>query len=744
MLTEGARYTEDVAIVDPRLAGACHVVFVRSPVAHARVRSVDVSAAAAAPGVIAALGPADVDLDPIPPGFGMLNEHMAMPWLAGQRVRYVGEPLAIVVATDRAAATDAAELVDVDLEPLPAVVDPADAERGEVLLFEEAGTNVAFDMPAREDRRVDFDGCEVTVTATFDNQRVAPCPLEGRSTAAVVADDGRLTVWLSTQGVHPARQAIASMLGLDPSRVHAICPDVGGGFGAKGSVYPEDALVCWLALRLGRPVRWTEDRSESMVGLGHGRGQRQTVTIGGTRDGRVTTYRLHVLQDAGAYPKIGALMPFSTRRMLTGTYDIGAVEFAARAVVTNTTPTVAYRGAGRPEAAYAIERAMDLFAAEIGMDPAEVRRRNLVGPDRFPYTTAIGTTYDSGDYPGALDRALEAAGYAALRAEQARRRASGDRIQLGVGVACYVEVTAGFAGHEHGHIEVRPDGSLLAYSGTNPYGQGHATTWAMIISEVTGVPPDRIEVRFGDTDVFEDGTVTGGSRSVQVGGVAMQRTATALVEAARRAAADLLEADPDDIVVDTSRGVFHVAGTPAVSVGWADLGRRHADEPLYARVTFEAEGATYPFGAHVAAVEVDTETGAARLVRLVGVDDAGTIVNRLLAEGQVHGGMAQGIAQAMFEEVAYDPDGNPLTRTFADYAFPSAAELPPLTRVEMETPTPLNPLGAKGIGESGTIGATPAVHNAVIDAVAHLGVRHIPMPTTPERIWRAIREATGG
>jgi carbon-monoxide dehydrogenase large subunit len=741
LLTAGGQYVDDIANVDPALAGAVHLTFVRSPIAHARIRSIDTEGAKTAAGVVAVFTNDDLGMAPSDPPFPMMNAAMKTPWLADGVVRYVGQPVAIVATDERYEGPDAAEVVDVDYDPLPAIVDTAESLRDEVLLFPDAGTNTVYTFPVRT--AVDFDDCDVVVTADIENQRVAPCPLEGRSAAAAPTNDGRLTVWLSTQGVHPAREAIAGALGLDRAEVRVLCFDVGGGFGAKGSVYPEEVLTAWVANRLRRGARWTETRSESMVALGHGRAQRQQVTIGGTRDGRILAYRLHVLSDAGAYPRMGALMPFMTMLMASGVYDIPHVEYSATAVVTNTTPMAAYRGAGRPEAAAAIERAVDLFAAEAGRDPADVRRTNLVAADRFPFRNATGSTYDSGNYAGALAMVLDAAGYDALRAEQRARRAAGDPISLGIGLATYVEVTAGFASHEHGTVVLRPDGSILASSGTNPYGQGHATTWAMLISRQTGVPVDRIEVRFGDTDHFADGTVTGGSRSVQVGGVAITQAADALVTAARQAAADLLEAAVDDVVLDSAAGAFHVVGTPAISRSWSEVAAAAGeDAPLSGTATFEsAEGGTYPFGAHVAVVDVDTDTGKVWLRRLIGVDDAGHIVNPAIAEGQVHGGMGQGIAQALFEEMVYDADGNPVTATFADYAFPSAAELPSFETVTMETPTPLNPLGAKGIGESGTIGSTPAVQNAVVDALAHLGVRHVAMPTTPERVWRAINAA---
>jgi len=735
LLTVGGSYVDDVAIREPALRGALHVTYLRSTVAHARLAAVDTSAASAAPGVVAVFTNDDLGLAPAPPG-PVAKDGMVTPWLADGVVRYVGEPIVMLLTEERDQGHDAAELVVVDYDPLPAVVSLDDAATDATVLHPAAGTNRAAEMAARKE--ADFSGCDVVVEQETVNQRVAPCPLEGRSAAAAPGDDGRLHVWISTQGIHPARQDIASAIGVGPAEVHAICPDVGGGFGAKGSVYPEEVLVAWAAKRLGRAVRWTETRSESMVGLGHGRGQRQHITIGGTRDGQILAYRLRLTQEAGAYPRMGAMMPFITMRMASGVYEIPSIEVSAASYVTNTTPTVAYRGAGRPEAAAAIERAVDLFAAEIGMDPAEVRRRNAVAPDRFPFRNATGTTYDSGDYATALDRALDVAGYDGLRADQRRRREAGDRTALGIGMSLYVEVTAGFPSHEHGQVELRPDGTLLARSGTNPYGQGHGTTWAMLISERTGVPIDKIEVRFGDTDFFPDGTTTGGSRSVQVGGVAMDRAATALVDQARHLAADLLEAAVDDVVVDPQEGRFHVAGTPAVAKTWEDLAAA-AEVPLSALATFEATaGGTFPFGAHVAVLEVDLDTGSVNLLRMIGVDDAGRLINPLLAQGQVHGGMAQGIGQALFEEMVYDDDGNPMTATFIDYMFASAADLPSFETHPMETPTPNNDLGAKGIGESGTIGATPAVQNAVVDALAHLGVRHVDMPASPERVWRAV------
>jgi carbon-monoxide dehydrogenase large subunit len=472
-----------------------------------------------------------------------------------------------------------------------------------------------------------------------------------------------------------------------------------------------------------------------MTGMVQGRAQLQTITIGGSRDGDVQAYRLDVLADAGAYPRIGVLLPMFTRMMAAGVYKIPKVESRARVLTTTTTSTGAYRGAGRPEATAAIERAMDLFAAEIGKDPAEVRRRNLVPPGEFPYTTNGGAVYDSGEYAEALDKVLEQAGYADLRAEQAARRERGDAVQLGIGVSVFVEITGGGAFAEDASVEVHPDGTVTVLTGTSPHGQGHATAWAMLASEHLGIPIEKITVTHGDTDLIPRGSGTMGSRSLQTGGVAVYKAAGELVELAKQRAADLLEANVDDLEV--ADGAVTVRGTDT-SVTLAELAER---ERLQVDSNFDSGAPSFPFGAHVAVVEVDVESGKAVVEKIITVDDAGPVLNPLLAEGQRHGGIAQGISQALLEEVVYDEDGNPLTATFADYAFPSAAEMPSFTLLDMATPTNLNPLGVKGIGEAGTIGATPAVQSAVIDAVSYLGVRHIDMPTSPLRVWEAIRAA---
>lgn len=737
-LTSGGEYVADVELPP----GETHLVYVRSTMAHARIESIDVADAKAAPGVVDVVTAADLDIADMAPSMGLLNQAMGQPYLARDVVRYVGEPIAAIVAESVAQAMDAAELVIVDLDPLDALVDSTASIDSEIVLFPEAGTNVAMDLAARN-LTASFDDCEVVVRQTMVNQRVAAGPIEGRVAAAYWGDDGRLVHYASCQGAHPVRDAICAGLGLETEQVRVISPDVGGGFGAKGRTYTEEILLGWLARRVGRPVRWSETRSENMVGMGHGRAQVQEVEIGGSRDGTITAYRLHVIQDAGAYPGMGAVLPWMTRTMLTGVYDLTNAEFSSQSVVTNLTPTTAYRGAGRPEAAAALERAVDLFAAEIGMDPAEVRYKNFLSPDQFPHTTVAGTNYDSGDYAGALDRVLDAAGYADLRAEQARRREAGDRVQLGIGLSVYVEITGGGGGGEYGSVELLPDGKVLAKTGSSPYGQGHHTAWAMLVADRLGLSIEDVTVVHGDTDVVPTGSVTGGSRSVQIAGSSIHEAAGRLSDLAREKAADLLEAAVDDVVHDTENRTFHVVGTPARSVSWADVAEAAAADtnPLVGISEFAQGGATFPFGAHLAVVEVDTETGKVELRRLVACDDAGTILNPLLAEGQVHGGLAQGAAQALLEEIRYDEYGTPLTANFADYAIVTATDLPAFERHTMETPTHLNPLGAKGIGESGTIGATPAVHNAVCDALRPLGVVHVDMPCTAEKVWRAIQDA---
>ncbi|MEJ8281011.1 xanthine dehydrogenase family protein molybdopterin-binding subunit [Pseudonocardia spirodelae] len=735
-LTRGATYTDD--LTEERLTGALHLTLVRSPLAHATITSIDTSAALDAPGVVAVVTGADLDISPalLFPG---ANKAMTRPFLATDRVRFVGEPVAAVLTEELYQGEDAAELVDVEYDPLDVVIDPLAAVRDETLLFPEAGTNTAAAYGYDEEPDAAFfDGCEVVVTRDLVNQRLAAAPLETRA-ASAYWDGDKLTVYMSNQNAQGGRDEVAGWLSLDKDKVRVVLPDVGGGFGAKIGSDPEFAIVAWLAKQQGRPVRWNESRSENMTGMVQGRAQRQTVTIGGTRQGRITHYRLDVVQDLGAYPRLGTFLPMFTRMMAPGTYDIAHVDSRAKAVVTNTTSVAAYRGAGRPEATAAIERAVDLFAAEIGMDPGEVRKINVVSPDKFPFTTKGGVEYDSGEYARAIDLAMEKAGYADLRAEQKARRERGDARQLGIGVSSYVEITGGGAFVEDASVEVHPDGSVTVLTGTSPHGQGHATAWAMLASEQLGVPMEKITVKHGDTDLIPRGSGTMGSRSLQTGGIAVHNASTELADLAKQRAADLLEASVEDLEIDPLNAAVVVKGVPDRSVTLADLAAR---EELKAEHTFDAKKPTFPFGSHVCVVEVDTESGKVTVEKIVAVDDAGPILNPLLCEGQRHGGIAQGIAQALLEEVIYDEEGQPLTGTFADYGIPSAAELPSFDLVEMTTPTPINPMGYKGIGEAGTIGSTPATQSAVIDALSHLGVTHIDMPLTPMRVWEAIQEAS--
>jgi len=719
---------EATYVENHKVADALHVTFVRSPYAHARILAIDASAAPAQ--VFTA---ADLDIGPFPTiGWPGLDRGRPRPLLAGDVVRYVGEIVAVVASETRAAGADAAELVFVDYEPLPAVVAPAKA------LEDEA--NVCYREQQKHEDDI-FEGCEIVVSGRVVSQRLAPSPLEPRSSLAGVGEDGRLTARLSTQMPHQDRDGLADIFGVDAGLIRVIGPDVGGGFGAKG-LSVEDVLVAWVARRTGRPVRWTETRSENMVAMHHARASILDVELGGSRDGVVEAYRLRILADAGAYPGVGAILPHFTGLMASGVYRIPRIEFDAAAVVTNTTPIGAFRGAGRPEATQAIERAIDLFAAELGLDQAEVRRRNLIPADAFPYTTASGATYDCGDYERALDLALEAAGYDELREEQRRR--TGPR-RLGIGVSTYVEVTNGLPEGEFGEVEITGDGGAILRTGSFSHGQGHETTFAMIVAERLGLPLAAVTVVKGDTDQVPRGTGTYGSKSTQIGGVVAAIAAEEVAQRAKRLAAAELEVSVDDIVLDLEAGRFEVAGAPARSLSWPDLAGRLEQEgqlgELRVERDFEPDAPTFPFGAHVAVVEVDIETGAVELLRLIAVDDAGTIISPVIAEGQVQGGLATGVAQALYEEVVYDEDGNPFTLGFVNYEFPSANDLPSFELHGMETPTPMNPLGAKGIGESGTIGATAAVQSAVVDALAPFGVRHVDMPASGERVWRALEAA---
>jgi carbon-monoxide dehydrogenase large subunit len=739
---------------DLRLPGAVHAVFVRSELAHARLAGIAVDEARRAPGVVGVFIAADLDLQPFH-GMVKVHDHFARPPLATDTVRFVGEAVAVVVADTAVHARDAAASVIVDYDALDAVVDPELAmSDGATVLFPDHGDNVA--MATTDDAQPEiFGDADVVVRGRYVNQRIAVAPMEPHAAAAVVDDTGRLVVYGSTQMPHLLQQLIQRTLRLDKGQVRVITPHVGGGFGGKAGLYPEQLVVAALALRLQRPVTWMSTRSEDMVALSHSRAQVQYVELGCRKDGTFTGLRVRLVGDGGAYPGMGAYLPAGTRRMSNGTYGFTGIQFDIAVAATNTTPTGAYRGAGRPEATALLERAVDQAALTLGIDPLEIRHRNLLGDDVFPFTTLTGVTYDSGRYRTPLDEAARLAGYDELRREQAARRERGDRMLLGIGVAAYVEVTAGGGSSEYGAVEVHEDGSASVMAGTSAHGQGHQTAFAMIVSAQTGIPVDQIRLVAVDTDLVRSGGGTGGSRSLQLGGSAVHRATEAVVGKARDLAARLLEADPADVVVDVVAGTVGVAGVPATALTWAQLATAAAAQPdavdhedgtlgLAAQLDFDQAGATFPFGAHIAVVEVDRDTGRVRLLRHVAVDDCGTVLNPLLVEGQQHGGVAAGVSQALYEQVRYDSDGNPLTGNFMDYGIPSAAEFPSFEAHSTETPTPLNPLGAKGIGEASTIGSTPAVQNAVIDAVAHLGVRHIDLPCTSERVWRAICDAEAG
>jgi aerobic carbon-monoxide dehydrogenase large subunit len=757
LLTSGGVYVDDLRAAE--LATAARLTFVRSPVAHARITGIDTAAAMARPGVIAVLTAADMTDLPVPeppdPGEPVVASEEPVPmlgiWreplLAIDRVRYAGEPVAVVLTDHGYRGEDAAELVSVDYEQLPALVGPRAGLNAGTLLFPNAGTNVLAQRGRDTFDDAAFADCEITIEQDIVNQRLAAMPMESRATAAAYqsSETGgpKLTVWHSSQNAQVCRWVLCATLGMEPAQVRVIVPDVGGGFGAKLGIDRDALIVAWAARKVSGAVRWAETRSENLVGMTQGRAQLNHVKLGGGRDGKIKAYRIDVLQDTGAYPRMSAFLASMTCLMAPGVYDIPVVQTGYRVTVSNATPIHAYRGAGRPEAAAAIERAVDIYATAIGMDPAEVRRRNFIGPGSFPFQTKTGALYDSGDYERALDAVLTGASYTELRQEQNRRRAAGQPALLGIGISAYVEVTgADWALGETAKLEVHGDGTATVYSGSSAHGQGHHTAWAMLVQEELGIGMDQVTVIHGDTDLIPDAIGTYGSRSLQLGGSAVHKAAVEVKEEARQRAARMLEASVQDVVLDPQAGHWQVRGDPDTALTWAQVAAGANTGMLTADVRFTADRPTFPFGAHVAVVEVDAETGKVTLLRHVTVDDAGPVLNPVLAEGQRHGGIAQGAAQALLEEVRYDADANPLTSTLADYAAITATELPSFELLACETPTTVNPLGVKGIGEAGTIGATPAIQNAVVDALSHLGVRHIDMPATPERVWAAIQEAT--
>ena len=716
--------------------GVAHAIFVRSPFAHARITGIDTAVAAGAPGVLAVYTSDDLGREPLP-SFADVNDKAGRAALAVDKVRYVGDPVALVVAETRAQAMDAAELVDVDYDDLPAVTDIEEALADDApLQFEAIGSNIATQRAAKDTSDVLDDADHVT-RVRMVNQRIATAPIEGNAILVRPTADG-MEAWVSTQHPHMARDLLAKAIGVDAAQVRVVAPHVGGAFGGKAGTGPDHAAIALAARKLDHPVKWSETRSEAMLSM-QGRGQVQYAELGLKDDGTITGLRLRLLGECGAYAGFGgALAVGPTYMMAQGPYVIPRLRFDAIAVMTNTAPVGAFRGAGRPEAAAALDRVLDVAAQELGISPEEIRRRNLIPADEFPYQTRTGVTYDNGDYRAPLEEALRIAGVDDARKEQQRRIDAGESKLLGIGVSTYVEIT-GFGGSEFGSVQIHPDGSATVMSGTSAHGQGHATSFSMIVADRLGIPLDKITYRQSDTAVVRTGGGTGGSRSLQLGGNAVSKAADETREKAIAVAAQMLEASADDVTLDDEG--FGVAGVPGSHVSWPELAAyaHEHDGGLGVDTDFTQQGATFPFGAHVAIVEVDLETGQARPIRHIAVDDCGRILNPLIVAGQQHGGAIQGISQALWEEMIYDEQGTPITSSFADYGIPTAADGIMLEASNTQTPTPVNPMGAKGIGESATIGATPAVQNAVVDALRHLGVKHIDLPCTPERVWREIQ-----
>ncbi len=746
LLTGQDRYVADIDLPD-----ALHLAIARSPHAHAEIRRVDTDAARRMPGVVAVF--TGRDLNPHLGTIGTIipaeefdevkvQEHEA---LAAGRARYVGEPVAAILADTPYRAADALDALVVEYEPLPAVVTAEAAlAPGAPLVYDHLGTNVAL----RWSRTVGdvgavFARAPVVVEARMTNQRLVAVAIEPRGLAATYdADARKLTLWASTQNPHILRDWVAEHLGMAAEQVRVIAPRVGGGFGSKIALYSEDLIVAFLARQLGRPVRWTPTRREDIQATSHGRDMVAHVRLAADRSGRILALDARIVGNLGwCLFSDGPILPVLAGQMATGCYDVRTARVEVIGVFTHTMGSAAYRGAGRPEAAYFVERMTTMLATELGLDPAEVRRRNFIPSEAFPYQAPMGPSYDSGNYAAALDAALKAAGYAGLRAEQERARREGRLV--GIGLASYVEM-CGFVDEEVSDVIVGPDARVTVLTGSSPHGQGHETSFAQLVADELQIPAERIAVVHGDTARVRGGSGTYGSRSIARGGMAAVANARRICDKARRVAAHLLEASPQDVGLED--GVFRVRGVPDRRVTWEEVaeaayGRKlpHDLEPgLEAREDFVATGLLYPFGTHLAVVEIEPDTGAIHLRRYVSVDDSGVLVNPLLADGQIHGGVTQGIGQALFEAVIHDAGGQLLTGSLMDYAIPKAADLPGFEVSHTATPSPRTALGVKGIGESGTIGSTPAVANAVLDALAPLGVRHLDLPLTPEKVWRAI------
>ena len=769
LVTGEARFVDDLQI-----PGAVWMGMVRSPFAHARITGIDASAALELPGVRQVFTGADLQEAGVwaaaMPCAWPVTDDMKAPdhWpVAVGKACYAGDIVAVVVADSRYAAADAVDAVVVDYDPLEPVVDIEDAASDRVVVHEDLGTNRSYTWTLSPDPDAlerAFSEAAHVVTEHYVQQRLIPAAMEPRGVAAVpAAHGGEITLYSSTQIPHILKVLVAMTCGVPEQKLRVVAPAVGGGFGSKLDVYAEELLAVALSRKLGVPARWTETRSEAGVATIHGRGMVQEMQLAADAEGKITGVRARVLSDMGAYMQLVTPgIPILGAFLYHGVYDVPTYHFEVTGVFTNRTPTDAYRGAGRPEATYALERAVDALAREVGVDAVEIRRRNYIRPEQFPYQSSGTLTYDSGNYEPTLDRALELVGADAVRAEQRRRRESGDSRHLGIGVATYVEM-CGLApsrvlaalkyaagGWEAATVRVLPTGAVQVVSGTTPHGQGHETSWAQIVADKLGVPPESVEVLHSDTAVSPLGMDTYGSRSLPVGGVAVAMAVDEVIAKAKRIAAHQLEAAEEDL--ELAGGELRVRGTPSRSMTLQEVAFEAFSahdlpdglEPnLVGQVSYDPPNFTFPFGTHVAVVEVDEETGSVDLLDYAAVDDCGIQVNPMIVEGQVHGGIVQGAAQALWEEAVYDADGNLRNPTLVDYMVPTAAELPSFRLDHTVTPSPTNPLGVKGIGEAGTIAATPTIINAVVDALAPLGVTDVRMPATPERVWAAIREARG-
>ncbi|HEY6798855.1 MAG TPA: xanthine dehydrogenase family protein molybdopterin-binding subunit [Kineosporiaceae bacterium] len=769
LITGRTRWTDNIV-----LPGMAHLAMVRSPVASALISSIDVSAARSSSGVLGVWTGRDLDAEQgdLPCAWVITPDmkHPRRPAIAVDRVTFAGEIVAVVAARSAAEARDAADLVAVEYDDRPVVLDMTEAlAPGAPLVHPELGTNEnatwVFDsgeagtgqsaQAAIEAARSDPDS--VVIERTYRQQRLVPAFMEPRSTVVDPTGD-QLVVWSSTQVPHVARFLMSVVLGLPESKIRFVAPDVGGGFGGKIHLSPEEVLTTLVARRLRKPAKYTESRSESIVSAHHGRDQIQKITLSARRDGTVTALKVDLLADMGAYLGIVTPgVPILGAFMFNAIYKFPAYRFSCTNVFTNKTLTDAYRGAGRPEATFAIERTMDALAAELGRDPLDLREQNWIRHEEFPFTTVCGLVYDSGNYEAATAKAKQLFDYDGLRREQAERRDRRDPVQLGIGVSTFTEMCGlapsrvlgslsyGAGGWEHAAIRMLPTGKVEVVTGVSPHGQGHETAWSQIVADRLGVPFEDVEVLHGDTQVAHKGLDTYGSRSLPVGGIALVKAADKVIDKARPIAAHLLEASADDL--DFEAGRFTVRGTDTgMSIGEVALATFAAHnlpdgvEPsIDADATFDPENFSFPHGTHLAAVEVDTETGRSRIRSYVCVDDVGVAVNPLIVEGQVHGGLAQGVAQALYEEARYDESGTLITATFVDYTLPTAADLPNWTTDRTESPATTNPLGVKGVGEAGAIASTPAIVNAIVDALRPWGVDDIEMPCTPQRVWRAIQ-----